>query len=1178
MPCTKNQSLLRMCFWNVGGLVSKHNNKFFDPLFIKELNNYDIIFLAETHIDPDFCLDNMNQYYFYKVCRKQSRHNNRYFGGLGILVRKELKTHIKILNNTNPDFQWIKLDGPHFGFQKDLFICLIYFSPPGSTYTIGLNQDILEIVEKDIVKYQTFGNVMLCGDFNARTASECDFISDDDNNFIPFHQSYPVDRNITQRKSQDQITDSRGRELLDICISQQLRFLNGRVLGDLMGKFTCHTTNGSSTVDYVVVSDEILDQILYFQISPFIPTLSDTHCKLEWAISANYKATKNTSKTKLRQVPPRFIWDEKSEHKFLTALSTEDISSKLTNFVNTQFSDNSQENINRAAEHFSEIIISAASSCLVKKSMKKSRPRSQKWFNKDLKQMRFDLINYGKVFSKYPRDTWVRNHYFKKFREYTKARKKANKEYKQSILNQLATLHEDKPKAYWNLLNELKQNTDSIKSRHSNTIDPQTWISHFNKLNSVQPEFHSRIEELKTLLHDLEKPRCFNEMDMPISQSEISKAISKLKSNKSPGMDNISNQMLKHGQHAFLPSLKKLFNMCLSSGTYPNTWATGVITTIHKSGDINEPNNYRGITVSSAVGKVFNSILNNRLDMFLEKHNIINDCQIGFTKKARTSDHMFILKCITDKYCNSKEGRVYACFVDFQKAFDTVIHTGIKIKLLKMGAGNLFYNIIKNMYEVSTSCIRINDRVSENFHPHLGVKQGDNLSPNLFKIFINDLPDYLDNSSDSIILNERILNCLMYADDLILLSTSAQGLQAKLDILDKYCKDWCLNINTSKTKVMIFNKAGRTLSHKFVLRNVSIECVSRYKYLGIYFSASGSFTYAQTELYKKALKAYYKLSKELLSENPEVKISLHVFDHTIVPILLYGSEIWGSFNTFTARFRNERLSLDQVFSKLCCEKLHVKFCKLILGVHKKAPNFGVMSELGRFPLHFNLTKTMLQYWFRLENLESSFPILKDAYIVSKQLFAQKIPSWYGAIQYILDTFPSMKALALSSKNQNQFKYKIKKCLRSIYLDSWRSTLLSNLDGKLRTYTKFKSNFQRECYLSILTNVTQRKNFTRFRISCHQLKIETGRYTGIPCNLRICPHCNNEEIQDEIHFLFKCPTYHEERSYLYGIVENVCPSFKYLTDVEKLIWVMNAEDKTVLVAVSKFIINNLKQCS
>ena len=80
-----------------------------------------------------------------------------------------------------------------------------------------------------------------------------------------------------------------------------------------------------------------------------------------------------------------------------------------------------------------------------------------------------------------------------------------------------------------------------------------------------------------------------------------------------------------------------------------------MITTIPKSGETKDQNNYRGMTVTSAVGKKFNSILNNRLDSFLIKNKIINDCRIGFTKKARTSDLMFILKCICDKYCNTKD-------------------------------------------------------------------------------------------------------------------------------------------------------------------------------------------------------------------------------------------------------------------------------------------------------------------------------------------------------------------------------------------------------------------------------------------------------------------------------------------------------------------------------------------
>ena len=99
-----------------------------------------------------------------------------------------------------------------------------------------------------------------------------------------------------------------------------------------------------------------------------------------------------------------------------------------------------------------------------------------------------------------------------------------------------------------------------------------------------------------------------------------------------------------------------------------------------------------------------------------------------------------------------------------------------------------------------------------------------------------------------------------------------------------------------KTKVIIFNKAGRTIKHNFQNKNYNIECVSNYKYLGIHFTASGTFSFVQNELYKKGLKAYFKLRKDFHSLNPGISTSINVFDHTIKPILLYGSEIWGIFN------------------------------------------------------------------------------------------------------------------------------------------------------------------------------------------------------------------------------------------------------------------------------------------
>ena len=135
--------------------------------------------------------------------------------------------------------------------------------------------------------------------------------------------------------------------------------------------------------------------------------------------------------------------------------------------------------------------------------------------------------------------------------------------------------------------------------------------------------------------------------------------------------------MLKVAQIYMNPCILKLFNKVFTSGIYPKKWVEGYITPIFKSENPRLPQNYRGITITNSIGKLFNIILNNRLDNFLSENNIIHESQIGFSKKARTSDHLFVMKCLIDKYTNSGNKRLYACFVDFHKAFDTIIHEGI---------------------------------------------------------------------------------------------------------------------------------------------------------------------------------------------------------------------------------------------------------------------------------------------------------------------------------------------------------------------------------------------------------------------------------------------------------------------------------------------------------------------
>ena len=150
----------------------------------------------------------------------------------------------------------------------------------------------------------------------------------------------------------------------------------------------------------------------------------------------------------------------------------------------------------------------------------------------------------------------------------------------------------------------------------------------------------------------------FSPLDFRITTDEILKGISKLKKNKSPGKDSITNNMIKAGQCELVPVLAKVFNMILLSGQFPDTWASGIIKPLFKGGSMYDPSDYRGITLSSCFGKLFCSLLNKRLANFLNDNEIYKPNQIAFREGNRTSDHIFVIKTLIDKYikncCSNK--------------------------------------------------------------------------------------------------------------------------------------------------------------------------------------------------------------------------------------------------------------------------------------------------------------------------------------------------------------------------------------------------------------------------------------------------------------------------------------------------------------------------------------------
>ena len=192
--------------------------------------------------------------------------------------------------------------------------------------------------------------------------------------------------------------------------------------------------------------------------------------------------------------------------------------------------------------------------------------------------------------------------------------------------------------------------------------------------------------------------------------------------------------------------------------------------------------------------------------------------------------------------------------------------------------------------------MKIGNNITESFQCHNGVKQGDILSPTLFNLYLHDLPEQFETVNDPVCLDGRAIDCLLYADDWIIVSQTAEGLQRSLSKLQEYCSLNSMTINSDKTKIVLYNKPGKKLSrYHFHINGEHIDMATTYKYLGLTFSVCGSFTTAKHELKKKnAIKAFFKIRKEMgASFKSNVQISLELFETLIKPILLYGSEVWG---------------------------------------------------------------------------------------------------------------------------------------------------------------------------------------------------------------------------------------------------------------------------------------------
>ena len=323
-------------------------------------------------------------------------------------------------------------------------------------------------------------------------------------------------------------------------------------------------------------------------------------------------------------------------------------------------------------------------------------------------------------------------------------------------------------------------------------------------------------------------------------------------------------------------------------------------------------------------------MLYNRLIDAIEKFGLLSNNQIGFPTGYMTTDHSFIINSLANHFTKIMKKDLYIAFVDLRKANDTVNRGALISKLYSKGLTGKFLKSIRAMLQEVQQKLKIDGHLLPTMISEIGLKQGDNLSPIEFDLFVDDVGDIFDDACDPIPFDtDKHLSHLAFTDDLALFSLSKVGLQRCLDNLSNYCKKWGLEVSIKKTKALVINQSGRIPKDaRFFYNNKLIKTVNRFSYLGSLVTSNGSTgsqVSGKDELRKKADKAYFSLQRVLGRIKYEARLSTDLFKKSVEPNLTYNCEILN-------QIPNKKI--DQLLSeKKCSENLYFEYPSDKLNLH-----------------------------------------------------------------------------------------------------------------------------------------------------------------------------------------------------------------------------------------------------
>ena len=571
---------------------------------------------------------------------------------------------------------------------------------------------------------------------------------------------------------------------------------------------------------------------------------------------------------------------------------------------------------------------------------------------------------------------------------------------------------------------------------------------------------------------------------------------------------------------------------------------------------------HRGIAVGSIFAKLGERYRYFRLSDACERKKLRCPTQCGFRPEHGTLDAIFSLQHAVDQTRHMGKCLI-SCLVDFLKAFDKVDRKLMLRRCKELGVHGKFLESLLALYNDIQMVVSLHGELGEPFVTYQGTKQGSELSPLLFGLFIEQLHYLLvENVPGAGPMFGRLrIPDLMYADDVMLMVINSPGqMQGLLDALHLFCKLFGMEVNIKKTKIIIFRPIGKTLPRELQDRvwtydGKSVQIVEEEKYLGVIMNgAEGPLHMATRRATAGSAALHGMLYKcvEAKLERPDIVCSL--FDKLVLPVLSYGCQVWGPY-MFSKWIRNPLSRGNEP------ERVHTDFLRQLSGMPRFVHKASLYKEMGRDPLMLQWLVLTARFWNSLSEKDTeaiAHVALKD----NVELMLSKCKACWSyhfframhTIGVIHEQVWKPGVASLGSIMELRFDEAKVTELATQFFDKQWALCIDQADPRSAPSNKVTCTTYIHWvgvptlkggakHMSCFMPRHLRKGLMATRLGCHQLNIQLMRMLPggkKPRHERICPLCREPgAVEDIMHFMLDCGFYSPIRSKhnnIFGILQ------------------------------------------